>query len=105
MASGVIITLLALGLAILLHPRVFTPEQGQTAALIHVLKWDVLIVVWLVVNIGLLAQHRFFTAADIDGGGLTQGTPQAQVLQSILQNTLEQTVLGVSTHIIWMAVM
>ena len=57
------------------------------------------------VNIGLLARHRFFTPEDIDGGGLTKGTPQAQVLQSTLQNTLEQTVLGLSTHIVWAVTM
>jgi uncharacterized membrane protein YecN with MAPEG domain len=57
------------------------------------------------VNIGLLARHRFFTPDDIDGGGLTKGTQQAQVLQSTLQNTLEQAVLAVSVHAMWAAVM
>jgi uncharacterized membrane protein YecN with MAPEG domain len=57
------------------------------------------------VNIGLLARHRFFTPDDIDGGGLTKGTPQAHLLQSTLQNTLEQTVLAMSAHSIWGAAM
>jgi len=105
MVAGVVVTLLALGLAIGVHPTALTPEVGYAAALAHALKWDVLLVVSLTVNIGLLARHRFFTPEDIDGGGLTKGTPQAQVLQSTLQNTLEQTVLGLSIHIVWAVAM
>ena len=66
---------------------------------------DVLIVLCLTANIGLLARHRFFTPEDIDGGGLTKGTAQAQVLQATLQNTLEQTVLALSVHAVWAAEM
>jgi len=105
MAVGVVVTLVTLALAILAHPSALTPEQGFAAAIAHALRWDVLLVVCLTANVGLLARHRFFTADDIDGGGLTKGTPQAQVLQSVLQNTLEQTVLGLSIHIIWAAAM
>jgi len=105
MVAGVITTLLALALAISAHPPALTPEQGYAPALAHALKWDVLLVVSLTVNIGLLARHRFFTPEDIDGGGLTKGTPHAQVLQSTLQNTLEQTVLGLSIHTIWAVAM
>ena len=105
MAPGVVVTLVALALAIIAHPSALTPEQGFAAAFACALRWDVLLVVCLTANIGLLARHRFFTADDIDGGGLTRGTPQAQVLQSILQNTLEQTVLGLSVHVIWAAAM
>jgi uncharacterized membrane protein YecN with MAPEG domain len=65
----------------------------------------VLIVLCLTANIGLLARHRFFTPEDIDGGGLTKGTAQAQVLQATLQNTLEQTVLALSVHAVWAAEM
>ena len=73
--------------------------------LVQALKWDVLLVACLTANIGMLARHRFFTPADIDGGGLTQGTSEAQLLQSILQNTLEQAVLALSVHLTWAAAM
>ncbi|GAB4521644.1 MAG: hypothetical protein Tsb0019_23180 [Roseibium sp.] len=49
---------------------------------------------WLLVSIGTLARHRFFTAEDIDGSGLTAGTSKAKRLQAVLQNTLEQAVLA-----------
>ena len=105
MATGVIATLLALTVAIIARPPALTPDQGHPGALTHALSWDVLVVACLMVNIGLLARHRFFTPDDIDGGGLSRGTPQAQILQSTLQNTLEQAVLAVSVHAIWAAVM
>lgn len=101
MATGAVATLLALTVAIVAQPPAFTPSQGHPGALAHALSWDVLIVACLMVNIGLLARHRFFTPDDIDGGGLSRGTPQAQMLQSTLQNTLEQTVLAISVHAIW----
>ena len=105
MIAGLVATLVALGLAIIAPPAALIPQQGYPATLVHALKWDVLLVVCLAVNIGLLARHRFFTPDDIDGGGLTRGTSQAQVLQSTLQNTLEQAVLGLAVHIIWAALM
>lgn len=52
----------------------------------------------LMVSIGALARHRFFTPEDIDGSGLTEGTAQAQTLQAVLQNTLEQSVLALLAY-------
>lgn len=47
----------------------------------------------LMISIGRLAKHRFFTPEDIDGSALTQVTATARLLQSLLQNTLEQIAL------------
>jgi MAPEG family protein len=57
---------------------------------------------WLLVSVGRLAGHRFFTPADIDGGGLSDGTPQAKLLQTLIQNTLEQVVLAVPAYGAWL---
>lgn len=103
--TGLLVTMLALGLSILLSPAALMPRQGFPATLIHVLRWDVLVVVCLLANIGALARHRFFSPEDIDGGGLGEGTARARVLQATLQNTLEQTVLAVVVHLIWAATM
>ena len=105
MVAGLVVTLLALGLAIAVPPRALLPDDGVSSAIAQALRWDVLLVVWLAVNIGMLARHRFFSPADIDGGGLSEGTPAAKLLQSILQNTLEQFVLALSVHVIWAAAM
>jgi hypothetical protein len=105
MLAGVAITLLALLYSILSPPAALLPDPGVAAAIAQALAWDVLLVATLAVNIALLARHRFFTPEDIDGGGLTEGTPRAQVLQSTLQNTLEQVVLAFCVHLIWAATM
>lgn len=57
------------------------------------------------VSIGRLAKHRFFTPNDIDGSGLTQASAQAQILQSIIQNTLEQSLLASITYLVWAVLM
>ena len=57
---------------------------------------------WLLVGVALLARHRFFTPADIDGGGLTDGTPGARLLQSLIQNTLEQAMLAIPAYGAWL---
>ena len=105
MVAGLVVTVGALGLAVVVPPRALLPEQNAPSAIVHALRWDVLLVVWLALNIGMLAQHRFLTPADIDGGGLSEGTAAAKVLQSILQNTLEQAVLAFAVHLIWAAAM
>ena len=89
-----------------LWPLPFMLPAAETAARIaRALTWDTVVLAFLVFSIGRLAQHRFFTPDDIDGSGLTQGTDRARVLQAILQNTLEQSVIAVLAHLAWAATM
>lgn len=55
----------------------------------------------LAFSIGRLAKHRFFSAQDIDGGALTRGSSMAVLLQVMLQNTLEQSVLALFAYASW----
>lgn len=55
----------------------------------------------LLVSIARLADHRFATPEDIAGAGLTSGTDRARLLQAMLQNTLEQTVLAIVVYAAW----
>lgn len=64
-----------------------------------------LVCVFLVFSIGRLARHRFFTPDDIDGAGLTEGTVKAKLLQALLQNTLEQTMLAILVYSGWALLM
>lgn len=61
-------------------------------------------VFFLIVCIGRMATHRFFTPADIDGDPRTDDTPSAIELQRVLQNTLEQSVLAMIVYAIWVIV-
>ena len=58
----------------------------------------------LVFAIGRQAKHRF-QSADIDGGGLHQDLQKTIFLQSLLQNTLEQTVVAAVVYGAWAIVM
>jgi hypothetical protein len=52
----------------------------------------------LLLCIARLAKHRFSTPQDIGGSGLTNGTERARLLQSLLQNTLEQTAIALPIY-------
>jgi hypothetical protein len=58
---------------------------------------------WLFVAVARLARHRFFNLEDIDGS-LRAESPRARVLQSLVQNTLEQTVLAVIVYGAWLLI-
>jgi hypothetical protein len=100
MMAGLAVTVASLGAAIFGGLEVHADAPPARA-----IKWETLVIGCLAINIALLARHRFFTPDDIDGGGLSKGTPTAQILQSTLQNTLEQTVLALAVHSVWRSVM
>ncbi|MDX2201303.1 MAG: MAPEG family protein [Hyphomicrobiaceae bacterium] len=104
MLAGLATTVAALSMAVLASPGPLLPVSAA-AAVAHALRWDLLIIVCLAASIGALARHRFFSPDDIDGGGLAKGTQGAQILQSMLQNTLEQALLAIATHLVWAAMM
>ena len=52
----------------------------------------------LFICIARLANHRFLTPEDIQGSAQTSGTIKARVLQSLLQNTLEQGSLALPVY-------
>ena len=103
--SGAVITAVVLAAAIAISPVSLSPEALVSERIAFALKADLVLALYLAFSVGRLGRHRFFTPEDIDGGGLTHGTDQANVLQSILQNTLEQTVLAVLVHTTWAATM
>lgn len=65
-----------------------------------VLKWDLLIFLWLAGSIGAVSQKRFWTPADRHGSAYSKTSPALAVRAANLQNTLEQTVLAVAAHLI-----
>ena len=82
------------------YPVGLLPGDDTVGRIAFAFRWDLLPAACLLVAVGRLARHRFFTPEDIGGGGLSSGTPRAHVLQSILQNTLEQVVLASLAYVI-----
>lgn len=105
MVAAVVASILGIGAAVIFAPRWLLAGGPFPATLAFSLKWDVAVAFCLAASIGALARHRFFTPEDIDGGGLSPGTAKAHILQSTLQNTLEQTVLAVGVHSAWAVAM
>jgi hypothetical protein len=103
--AGAAITLVVIVGAILAGSMVLSPPAAVADRIALAVRADFFIALWLGISIALLARHRFFSPEDIDGGGLTQGTETANVLQATLQNTLEQTVLAVLVHFAWAILM
>ena len=89
----------------LLLPMSVLPVNEPGARIAWALTWALLPTLTLMISIMRVANHRFYTPEDIDGGGLTAGTPQIQVLRAVLQNTLEQAVLALAAYAIWAVVM
>lgn len=103
--AGLAVTFVAIAGAIVAGPMMLAPGATMGDRIAFAVRADVFIALWLAISIGLLAKHRFFTPEDIDGGGLTQGTETANILQATLQNTLEQTVVAVLAHLAWAALL
>lgn len=92
----------ALTLAAFLWPELPAVAGDPASRLSLWFACAVFVSVWLLVSVGRLAGHRFLTPADIDGGGLSDGTPKARLLQALIQNTLEQVVLAVAAYGAWL---
>ncbi len=73
---------------------------GDLTSRITLASWALLLpAATLFVCIARLAKHRFFTPEDIHGSALTGGTDEAKLLQSLLQNTLEQCCLAFPVYV------
>ena len=97
MAGGLAVTIAAFSWPVL--PAVQADGEARLTAWFACAAFAA---IWLLISVGRLAGHRFFTPADIDGGGHTEGTPQARLLQSLIQNTLEQTMLAITAYGSWL---
>ena len=86
-------------------PRLPPVPPGTDDRLALWLAASLAVASWLLIGVVLLARHRFFTPADIEGGGLTEGTATAKLLQTLIQNTLEQAALAIPAYGAWLWLM
>jgi hypothetical protein len=105
MAAGLATAAAVVAVGITWNPFGFAPDLPLGERVSVAIRCVTLPALCLAVAIGRLAKHRFFTPADIDGSGLQPGSARALLLQSILQNTLEQAVLASFAYLAWAVVM
>jgi hypothetical protein len=101
MIFGVCASFLLISAGSALNPFGFAANLTLSQRISVALESAVLLAMCLAVAVGRLAKHRFFSPEDIDGGGLHAGSERARLLQSLLQNTLEQAVLAVLVYSAW----
>lgn len=105
MAAGVMVAGGIISIGAYVNPFNFTDELPMPQRLSVAIQSLTLLAVCLVVAVGRLAKYRFTTPEDIDGGGSHECSDQAALLQSLLQNTLEQAVLATLIYMAWAATM
>lgn len=107
MALGMAIALGIVVLGSYLNPFGYQePPAPDSISRLNVVATSCIIpALFLAVAIGRLARHRFFTPEDIDSGSSSGDSEEAQILQSLLQNTLEQTLLASMVYCAWAFVM
>lgn len=101
MMLALMLSILTLSLAAFVIPPVIGAALTwpHRLAVLHV--GYLLILIPYAVGIIRLAKHRFFSVEDIDAAVGHSQSVKALALQSMLQNTLEQTVLAVITYFVW----
>jgi uncharacterized membrane protein YecN with MAPEG domain len=87
------------------NPFYFSESSSEFDRLEIAIKSALFPAIFLVISVGRLAKHRFFTPEDIDGGGFSEDTEHARILQSLLQNTLEQFCIAFAAYLAWAIVM
>ena len=105
MATAMLISIFSIVAAIIFNP-LSQASMNTSSIRFSIAGLSMLLPLFvLIICVGRLARFRFFSAEDIDGSGLTTGSNHAKVLQSILQNTLEQIVIAFGVYVAWCALM
>jgi len=99
MALALVTAVVLFVVAALYLPRLCT-FGSDVVARIQLAGWAIVSpALVLLICVARLAKHRFFTAEDINGSALTTGSERARLLQSLLQNTLEQMCLAIPVYV------
>ena len=98
---GVAVSLVVLTGCVMINPFRYYDDMSLESRL-AVLSSSILVIsFFLCISIGRLAKYRLFNPDDIDGSTLAGGSDRARMLQAMLQNTLEQTVLAILVYSFW----
>ena len=97
MAAALATTVIVLGATALAWPGEALPFPDRLQL---TLRADLIVIVWLAAAIGNVARLRFFSEQDIGGSSAQDASAKIRVAGAILQNTFEQAVLAIVTHLI-----
>lgn len=100
MGGAVLFCLAVVLLGPRLWPWALPQATGLADRLALALRSDLLVLFWLFAGVAEIANRRFFSAADISGAGFGAPSPVIAIPVAVLQNTLEQSVLAIGTHLL-----
>lgn len=102
-AAAVVLTAVAVAVAWLAVPPHWfgvPADPGVADRLAYALKVDLLILLWLAGCVRVVASIRFRSDADRPGSAYAPPSPRLAVASAVLQNSLEQTVLAIGSHLV-----
>ena len=98
MVTGILVTIVVFVVCLsAAHP---SGAESFATRLQQTLRADLLVVPWLAAAIANVARLRFVSYEDIGGGGGKDARDPVRQAGAILQNTSEQTLLAVASHLI-----
>ncbi|MCL1046584.1 MAPEG family protein [Shewanella electrodiphila] len=89
----------------LANPFEYSEPQSLIERLVIYAYGMILPTLSLIIAVGRVAKHRFFSAKDIDGSSYYEQSERVRRLQSVLQNTLEQFCIVMSVYFLWAFIM
>lgn len=101
MATALLLSIGILAIGMKFDPFAFDSSTEMSGRLYVLGLALILPTITMTAAIARLARFRFFSPTDIDGSGLTRGSIRALVLQSLIQNTLEQFLIALAVYVTW----
>jgi hypothetical protein len=97
--KAIVVSACAFAAGYLLLPKHFQLPTTTFDALVFTLRVNLFIVLWVVVAVGLVSHARRQSTADIRGAAFGVPSESIRVKIAFLQNTLEQAVVAVASHL------
>ncbi len=105
MLIGLTCSVVLIVFAIVVNPLNYVDSRLLEERLATAFSASLVPAAFLGISIAHLAKHRFFSSDAIEGSLSAEQSEQTRVLQSVLQNTLEQALLAVLVYIAWSILM
>lgn len=105
MAVGLLAALCIIAVGSWLNPFAYSEPVEALDRLSLAIMACIIPMAFLSLAIARLAKHRFFSTRDIDASTEQTQTVRAGILQSLVQNTAEQTLLAALVYCAWSLLM
>lgn len=99
-AKGAALCMFVLAAGYFLLPRFLSFPEDRIQALIFTMRVDLFVLLWVVAGVGIVGRARRHSAADIGTAAFGTPTRDIRIKTAFLQNTLEQSVIAIGSHLV-----